>query len=128
MTNVVNKLRPNFCRAIALGGVLVLGVSGFAVPVFSRSDDGTERLSELARVLSTDSAVNFAVRTQQPSDGQSLGNCMDILRIASVEDDVSAQVGEYAVSNKPVAAGTAVTCQLLGARGASAEFVVHGIN
>ncbi len=116
---VENRTRP--IKPLLIVSALLLGGSGVAVPMFGDPVDRPD-VSKIARVLSMDSAVNFAVRSQHPSAGVPVTDCLDVIKLSD-----TTLPERMAVTQQAVKPGTAATCQLMTSGGVRAEFVVHGV-
>jgi type II secretory pathway pseudopilin PulG len=109
--------------------VMLLVVAGIvvaaAIPRFVdlRDDPAAAATQEAARALGSASAINFAVRSIDASNGVTVRDCAAVVR--ALEGGLAEG---YAVPNSPIPAGASATCTVTGPGSTAASFVAHGVD
>ena len=106
--------------------IAILGIlSAVAIPkLFNINTDAQTSATEgVAGALSTANAENYAVRVENNTKGQSVGNCTDIGNILQ-----GGLPSGYSITATSAAIGNITTCTVNGPNASTAVFNATGIN
>jgi MSHA pilin protein MshA len=106
--------------------IVILGIlAASAIPSFVNvSGDARQAATDgIAGALGSASAINYAVRSIDGTDGVAVADCQDVA--SALEGGLDA---DYAITASGIADGATTTCTVSHTDGETATFVGHGIS